>query len=82
MAEMVEARSLSSLMAGTLEYAILIRHRVERRQEVSWRQAAEVSGRQALTRLDRLDAKGTARRWSDDGTRFRPGEGSSDSTDR
>jgi hypothetical protein len=82
MAEMVEALSLSSLVAGTLEYAILIRHRVERRQENSWRQAAEVSGRQALTRLDRVAAGRAMRRWSDDGTRFRLEDEASDSADR
>jgi hypothetical protein len=80
MAEIVEVLSLSSLVAGTLEYAILMRHRAERRQETSWRQAAEVTGRQALTRLDPLDTKGTTRRWSDDGSRFRLEKDSSDPT--
>jgi hypothetical protein len=71
MADMVEALSLSSLVAGTLEYAILMRHRVERRREMSWRQAAQVSARQALTRIDGVDPKRTMRRWTNDATRFR-----------
>jgi hypothetical protein len=71
MADMVEALSLSSLIAGTLEYAILVRHREERRQTSSWRLAAQASARQALTRLTRQDPKWMMRRWTNDGTRFR-----------
>ena len=71
MADMVEALSLSSLIAGTLEYAILVRHREERRQSSSWRLAAQASARQALTRLTGQDPRWMMRRWTNDGTRFR-----------
>jgi len=71
MADMVEALSLSSLVAGTLEYAFLMRHREERRQSISWRRALQTSARQALTRVNRLEPGWTMRRWTDDGTRFR-----------
>ena len=36
MTEFVEALSLAALVAATLEYAILIRHREERREEIRW----------------------------------------------
>ena len=36
MADFVEALSLAALVAATLEYAILIRHREERRDEIRW----------------------------------------------
>jgi hypothetical protein len=36
MADFVEALSLAALVAATLEYAILIRHREERRKEIRW----------------------------------------------
>jgi hypothetical protein len=70
MPELVEALSLSSLVAGSLEYAILIRHREERRQVSSWREAADASARQALARVER-SSRWPMRRWTDDGTRFR-----------
>jgi hypothetical protein len=71
MPDLVEALSLSSLVAGSLEYAILIRHREERRQSTSWRQEAETTGRQALRRVNRLHPRWAMRRWTNDGTRFR-----------
>lgn len=66
MPDFVEALSLTALMAATLEYAIVMRHREERRDAVRWQ--AEV--RESLLSVRGL---GTApqRRWTDDGTRFR-----------
>ena len=66
MADFVEALSLVALMAATLEYAIVMRHREERRDAVRWQ--AQV--RESLVSSGRVDA-GPMRRWSDDGTRFR-----------
>jgi hypothetical protein len=67
MADLVEALSLAALTAATLEYAILVRHRVERREALRWQ--AEV--RESLVSIGRSDAR-PVRRWTDDGTRFRP----------
>ena len=66
MPELVEALSLTALLAATLEYAILVRHRVEAREAIQWQ--AEV--RESLVSVGRPDA-GPARRWTQDGTRFR-----------
>jgi hypothetical protein len=66
MADFVEALSLVALVAGTLEYAILMRHREERRDAIRWQAEVReslVSGGQAIP--------GPMRRWSDDGSRFR-----------
>jgi hypothetical protein len=71
MHELAEALGLSSLVAGSLEYAILIRHREQRRQSVSWRQVEETAAREALTRVNRRDNRWPMRRWTADGTRFR-----------
>jgi hypothetical protein len=71
MHELAEALSLSSLVAGSLEYAILIRHREVRRQIVSWRQEAEAAARAALTGMNRRDNRWQMRHWGADGTRFR-----------
>jgi hypothetical protein len=71
MADLVEALSLYLLIAGTLEYAFVMRHREERRQSISWSQAAQASARQALTRLNRRDPRWMMRRWTNEGTRFR-----------
>ena len=67
MADIVEALSLVALTAATLEYAILVRHRVERREALHWQ--SEV--RESLVSIGRSDAR-PIRQWSDDGTRFRP----------
>jgi len=67
MADLVEALSLVALTAATLEYAILVRHRVERREALHWQ--AEV--RESLVSIGRVDAR-PVRQWTDDGTRFRP----------
>ena len=66
MPDFLEALSLGALLAATLEYAILIRHRQERRDAFFWQ--AEV--RESLVSIGQADAR-PVRRWSDDGTRFR-----------
>ena len=66
MPDLVEALSLVALVAATLEYAILMRQREERRDVIRWQ--AEV--RESLVSVGRTDA-GPVRRWTDDGTRFR-----------
>ena len=62
----VEALSLTALVAATLEYAILVRHREERRDAIRWQ--AEV--RQSLLSVH-SSGVASVRRWTDDGTRFR-----------
>jgi hypothetical protein len=62
----VEALSLTALVAATLDYAIVMRHRKERRDAIRWR--AEV--RESLLSVRRIRAA-PERRWTDDGTRFR-----------
>lgn len=62
----VEALSLIALIAATLEYAILMRHREERRDAIRWQ--AEV--RESLLSVRRIDVA-PERRWTDEGTRFR-----------
>ena len=66
MSDFVEVLSLAALVAATLEYAILMRHREERRDAVRWQ--AEV--RESLMSVRGI---GTApqRQWTDDGNRFR-----------
>ena len=66
MTELAEALSLTALLAATLEYAILMRHREERRDAIRWQ--AEV--RESLMSVRGIGAA-PARRWSDDGSRFR-----------
>jgi hypothetical protein len=55
-----------ALTALTLEYAILVRHREERRDAQRWQ--AEV--RESLVSVGRI-APPPVRRWREDGTRFR-----------
>jgi hypothetical protein len=66
MPELIEALSLVALLAATLEYAVLMRHRQERREALLWR--AEVH--ESLVSIGRTDTR-PVRRWSADGTRFR-----------
>ena len=66
MPDFVDALSLIALVAATLEYAIVMRHREERRDAIRWQ--AEV--RESLMSVHRVDA-GPGRQWTDDGTRFR-----------
>jgi len=71
MPELAEALGLSSLVAGSLEYAILMRHRQERRQTVALVDDAELAARDALTRVSQRDNRWPMRRWTAEGTRFR-----------
>ncbi|MGH2455478.1 MAG: hypothetical protein ACRDHD_04395 [Candidatus Limnocylindria bacterium] len=71
MQQVVEALSLSSLVAGTLEYAIMIRHREDRRRAASDRAESEVLGHEALARAHLLDVSRPIRHWSGAATRFR-----------
>jgi hypothetical protein len=66
MPELVEMLSLTALLAAVLEYAILIRHREERRDAFRWQEEL----RESLLSAGRLNAA-PERRWTDDGTRFR-----------
>ena len=67
MPDFVNALSLMALVAATLEYAIVMRHREERRDAIRWQ--AEV--RESLVSVGSLGAAPPLRRWTDDGTRFR-----------
>lgn len=62
MADLNEALSLAALLAATLEYAILIRHRRERRAAIQWQQTIRES----------LLSGGwvSERRWRMDGDRY------------
>jgi hypothetical protein len=71
MTELAEALSLSSLVAGSLEYAILIRHREERRRRVALPEDAETVARERLARLTRRENRWPMRHWTAEGTRFR-----------
>jgi hypothetical protein len=71
MSELAEALSLSSLVAGSLEYAILIRHREERRRSLSWLDEWEKATHEALTRVNQPVNRWQLRRWTAEGTRFR-----------
>ncbi|HEY7332210.1 MAG TPA: hypothetical protein VH859_04540 [Candidatus Limnocylindria bacterium] len=62
MPNLAEALSLVALMAATLQYAILIRHRKERRNAIRWQQTVRES-----LRAGRLVSQ---RRWRQDGSRF------------
>jgi hypothetical protein len=67
MPDFVHALSLMALVAATLEYAIVIRHREERRDAIRWK--SEV--RESLLSVRSIAAAGPQRHWTDDGTRFR-----------
>ena len=71
MSELVEPLSFTSLVAATLQYAILIRHREERRDHERYLQEAEAAGRQALFRARLLDRGRPSRQWTTAATRFR-----------
>jgi hypothetical protein len=66
MPNFVDALSLAALVAATLEYAIVMRHREERRDAIRWQ--AEI--RESLLSVRRIEAA-PERRWTDEGTRFR-----------
>jgi len=66
MSDFVEALSLAALVAATLEYAFLMRHREERRDAIRWQ--AEL--RESLVSVGRVSAA-PVRRWTDEGTRLK-----------
>ncbi len=66
MPSLVEALSLVALMAAALQYAIVMRHREERRDAIRWQ--AEL--RESLVSVGRLD-EGPRPTWTDGGDRFR-----------
>ena len=68
---LTEALGFSSLIAGTLEYAILLRHREVRRRETADAELASDLGHEALVRMSLLGRATPRRRWSAFGTRFR-----------
>jgi hypothetical protein len=67
MPDIVDALSLVALIAGTLEYAIVMRHREERRELIRW----QVEVRESLVASGSSGAAPPLRQWTDDGTRFR-----------
>lgn len=71
MSGLPEALSLSSLVAGTLEYAILMRHREERRNATHQDELNANLGHEALMRMRLLDRARPPRSWGSFGTRFR-----------
>jgi hypothetical protein len=66
MPDLAHALSLVALLAATLQYAIVMRHREERRDALRWQ--AEV--RESLVSSGRIQTP-PVRRWTNDGTRFR-----------
>ncbi len=64
MPSLAEALTLVALMAATLQYAIMIRHREERRHAIRWQQTVRES-----LRAGRLVSQ---RRWRTDGDRYVP----------
>lgn len=68
---LTEALGLFALIAGTLEYAILLRHREDRRREAAHLSLATDLGHDALVRPSLLDRAAPRRRWTDFGTRLR-----------
>jgi hypothetical protein len=71
MAELPEFLTLAVLVAGTLEYAIVLRHREVRRHAARLDALSADLGHQALMRMRLLDRARPVRRWSSLGTRFR-----------
>ena len=68
---LTEALSLSTLVAGTLEYAILVRHREDQRQADRFNATAQWLGHHALQRMRLIDRGRPIRHWANFGTRFR-----------
>ncbi|HET7521505.1 MAG TPA: hypothetical protein VFK61_08220 [Candidatus Limnocylindria bacterium] len=66
-----ETLTISALLAATLEYAILLRHREDQRRAERFNDFAERLGHQALQRMRLLDRGRPARHWASFGTRFR-----------
>ena len=66
MPTVVEALSLVALVAATLEYAIVLRHREERRDAIRW----QAEFRESPVSVGRFEPR-PVRRWTDEGARFR-----------
>jgi hypothetical protein len=66
MPELVNALALAALVAATLEYAIVMRHREARRDAIRWHEEI----RESLLSAGRIGSS-AERRWTDDGTRYR-----------
>ena len=66
MPDFIEALSFAALVAATLEYAIVMRHREERRDAVRWQ--AEL--RESLVSAGDSVVR-PVREWTDEGTRLR-----------
>jgi hypothetical protein len=66
MPTIAESLTLVALLAATLQYAILLRRREERRDAVRW----QVELNESLVSVGRADPR-PMRTWSDDGARFR-----------
>lgn len=71
MSGLPEILSLAILVAGTLEYAILTRHREERRRSARLDELTVNLGHQALMRMRLLERGRSVRAWGAFGTRFR-----------
>jgi hypothetical protein len=71
MAGLPEALTLSSLVAGTLEYAILMRHREIRRSGDRIDELTTRLGHEALMRMRLIGRSRPPRAWGNFGTRFR-----------
>ena len=62
MGELTRALSLVALIAATLQYTILMRHREERRDALRWQQAYRDS---LMSARRLLDPPSPVRRWTD-----------------
>lgn len=71
MAGLPEALTLVLLIAGTLEYAILMRHREDRRADGRFDEMTTTLGHEALMRMRLIGRSRPARAWGNLGTRFR-----------
>jgi hypothetical protein len=71
MSDLGEVLTLAVLVAGTLEYAIVLRHREVRRHASRLDEMSANLGHQALMRMRLLDRPRPARAWRSFGTRFR-----------
>lgn len=71
MSGLPEVLTLALLVAGTLEYAIMARHREERRHAVRLDELTVNLGHEALMRMRLLERGRPTRTWSSFGSRFR-----------
>ena len=71
MAGLPEALTLVLVIAGTLEYAILMRHREDRRADSRFDEMTTTLGHHALMRMRLIGRSRPARAWGNLGTRFR-----------